>query len=299
MNKPLFPSLFVIAMALCSIAAWAQAPGGPPAVPAGTNVYPNISYVRGGGSSQQLDIYVPAGVTHEPLIVMIHGGMWMFGDKSGENAAKFLNAGFAVASVNYRLIHDAKWPAQIEDCKAAVRWLRANAKQYGYDPGRIGAAGESAGGHLVAMLGTAGEVKTFDVGENLSVSSKVQAVADFYGPTDIVNLAGERAPGGPFHGGPESPESLLIGGDVQLNKARARTANPITYITPLTPPFFIAHGDADNMVPDQQSIALDAALRKAGVASTLYLLKGVGHGFDDPTANRMAVEFFEKVLNKS
>ena len=266
------------------------------AAPKDTIVHRNVAYVPNGHLRQMLDLYLPTHAKHPPLIVMIHGGAFLFGDKGDENCAKFTDAGYAVASINYRLSTDAIFPAQIEDCKAAVRWLRANASRYGYDPNRIGAYGESAGGNMAAMLGSAGDIKAYDVGENLSVSSRVQAVADYFGPTDYLQMDAHALPGGWNNDAPDSPASRLIGGPIQENKDKTAKANPITYVSSKAPPFFIAHGDVDNIVPHHQSELLLASLQKAGIPATLHTVKGAGHGFQDATADKLAIEFFNKYL---
>jgi acetyl esterase/lipase len=146
------------------------------------------------------------------------------------------------------------------------------------------------------MLGTTGDTTLFDVGENLEVSSRVQAVADWFGPTDFLQMDAHRLPNGMVHNSPGSPESRLIGGPLQKNKDRAEKANPITYITHNTPPFLIAHGDADRLVPHHQSELLAAALKEVGVPVTFYTVKGGGHGFRDATADEMRRQFFAKEL---
>jgi acetyl esterase/lipase len=258
--------------------------------------YRDLDYVSAGHPRQKLDLYVPKTDNKVPLIIFIHGGGFSGGDKRDQNPAPFLSEHFAMASLNYRLSQDAIFPAQIEDCKAAVRWLRKNAAQYKLDPDRFGVWGTSAGGHLVAMLGTTGDTTLFDVGENLEVSSRVQAVADWFGPTDFLQMDAHRLPNGMVHNSPGSPESRLIGGPLQKNNDRAEKANPITYITPNTPPFLIAHGDADRLVPHHQSELLAAALKEVGVPVTFHTVKGGGHGFRDATADEMRRQFFSKEL---
>lgn len=293
-----------IVMIALSTAAFAQPPGGGPGqpprvppVPPGTTVHRDLAYVANGHPRQKLDLYLPANASHAPLIIMIHGGAFKFGSKEGENPVPFLSQGYAVASLNYRLSGHARFPAQIEDCKAAVRWLRAHAGQYGYDPDRFGAWGASAGGHLVTMLGTTGRTTLFDVGENLGVSSRVQAVADNYSPTDFLQMDAHRLPDGMAHNPPDSPESELIGGALQENPDKARMANPITYVTKDCPPFLVIHGDRDPLVPHHQSELLVAALRSAGVPVTFYTVKGGGHGgFTDPMVEDLTRTFFAEIL---
>ena len=270
--------------------------GQPAPLPEGTKAFRDLAYVTNGHPSQKLDLYVPEQGGKFPLVIVIHGGAFMIGDKAQENVAQFLKAGYAAASLNYRLSGDAPFPAAVEDCKAAVRWLRANAAKYNLDPEHFGAWGSSAGGNLVAMLGTTGETNLFDVGENLDVSSRVQAVADFFGPTDFLQMDAHRLSNGQTHNSANSPESRYVGGPIQDNKDKVAKANPITFITAKTPPFLIAHGDADPLVPHHQSELLEAALKAAGVPVTFYTVKGAGHGFHDATADRMMMEFFAKLL---
>ncbi len=263
----------------------------------GTIVYRDLPYVSGGHERQKLDLYLPKAEEKTPLIIRIHGGAWLAGSKESEGPQDYLRNGFAVASINYRLSQHAVFPAQIQDCKAAVRYLRANAQKYNLDPNRFGVWGASAGGHLAAMLGTTGDVNEFDVGENLSVSSRVQAVVDYFGPTDFLQMNEHRLPNGMIHNTADSPESKLIGGNIQDNREKVAKANPITYVTGDDAPFLIIHGDMDPLVPHHQSELLEAALKKAGVPVLFYTVKGAGHGgFRDPNVLRLTKQFFEKHL---
>jgi len=262
----------------------------------------DLEYVPGGHERNKLDLYLPKKANRKdlttdklPLIIWVHGGAWLAGNKNNCPALRFLRKGYAVASINYRLSQHAIFPAQIEDCKAAVRWLRANSNQYGLDPKRIGVWGSSAGGHLVALLGTTGDVKEFDKGRNLKVSSRVQAVCDYFGPTDFTKIS--NFPSSIRHDAPDSPESKLIGGPVQQNKEACQRANPITYVTKDDPPFLIVHGDKDLTVPHNQSRLLYDALKKAGVQVKFHTVKGAGHGrFKSPEVNKMVDNFFDKHL---
>jgi acetyl esterase/lipase len=266
-------------------------------VPEGTEVLRDLAYVQNGHERQKLDVYLPKAGTNLPLIINIHGGAFKMGSKADGVPVEYLTQGYAVASINYRLSQHAKFPAQIEDCKAAVRWLRAHAREYRFDSGRFAASGSSAGGHLAAMLGTTGDTTEFDVGRNLDQSSRVQAVVDYFGPTDFLQMDAHRIPNGMIHDPANSPESELIGGAIQENKEKAARANPITYVTPSDPPFLICHGDLDPLVPHHQSELLDAALKKAGVPVTFYTVKGAGHGgFKDPKVPAMTRAFLAKHL---
>ena len=203
--------------------------------------------------------------------------------------------GYAVASINYRFSQHAVFPAQIEDCKAAIRWLRANAAKYHLDPDHIGVWGASAGGHLVALLGTTGGVKDLEgQGGNLDQSSRVQCVVDWFGPTELTTM-GEQGDK------PGSPVALLIGGPAPENKQKARKASPLTYVSKDAAPFLIMHGDKDNVVPLRQSELLAEALKKAGVEVTLQVVKGNGHGgpgFNSPESRKLIEDFFAKHLGK-
>ncbi len=274
---------------------------GPTQAPAGMTVHRDQAYVANGHPRQNLDLYLPSDGTNLPLIIWVHGGAFRMGSKEGLEfdavPLEYLALGYAVASINYRLSQHALFPAQIEDCKAAVRWLRAHAEQFKLDANRFGVWGPSAGGHLAAMLGTTGAVTAFEVGEHLNVSSRVQAVVDYFGPTDFLQMDDQRTPDGMLHNPPDSPESQLIGGAIQEHKQRVAQANPITYVTNDAPPFLIVHGDRDPLVPYQQSVLLDAALRQAGVPVTFYPVVGAGHGgFTDPRVPELTQAFFTQHL---
>ncbi len=256
----------------------------------------DLEYARVGEKGLLLDLCLPKDPEGSlPLVVWVHGGAWRGGDKSPCRAVWMVERGYAVASINYRLSQEAIFPAQIHDCKAAVRWLRAHAEQYRLDPERIGAWGSSAGGHLVALLGTSGDVKELEgEGGNLEFSSRVQAVCDWFGPSDFLQMRG--VPSRIDRNSPDSPEALLVGGPLQERKEQCRRANPITYITPDDPPFLIMHGERDDIVPLNQSQLLHEALKKAGVDVTFHLVKGAGHGFDGPKLDRMVADFFAEHL---
>ncbi|HEX5734897.1 MAG TPA: alpha/beta hydrolase [Blastocatellia bacterium] len=258
----------------------------------------NIEYARAGGHTLLLDLYLPAeSTTALPLIVWVHGGGWASGDKgNGGHAARLTERGYAVASINYRLSWEDRFPAQIEDCKAAIRWLRANASRYNLDPDRIGVWGSSAGGHLAALLGTSGGVEELegDLG-NQDQSSRVQAVIDWYGPADLLRMQSESLPCGVIdHDSPLSPEALLLGCPIQLCKDRARRASPVTYATSDDPPFLIMHGTEDCLVPPLQSRDMQEALAAVGVEATLKFIQGAGHGGDEfeTAENRKLVDDF-------
>jgi acetyl esterase/lipase len=269
-------------------------------IPPGTRVLRDLAYVPDGHERQKLDLYLPEKGGNLPLIVWIHGGGWQNGSKDRTQAVKFVPQGYAVASINYRLSSHAIFPAQIEDCKAAIRWLRAHAKEHGIDPQRIGVWGSSAGGHLVAMLGVTGDVKEFDKGLNLDQSSRVQCVVDFFGPTELFTMQAQTVIQGPInHDAPESPESKLIGATVKEAKAKADKASPLTYVSKGGAPILIMHGDKDPLVPLKQSEVFLEALKKAGVDATLHVVPGAGHGFGGPEIDEKVGAFFASHLKRA
>ncbi len=266
-------------------------------LPPEIKVLKNLEYGRASSRAMLLDLYLPEkGDKPMPLIIWIHGGAWLAGSKDGPSPAlRFTAEGYAVAQVGYRLSQEATFPAQIHDCKAAVRWLRANATKYNLDPHKFAAWGASAGGHLVALLGTSGGVAELEGDDNdLKESSRVQAVVDWFGPTDFLHIG--DAESDIHHNAPDSPESKLIGGAVLENKDKAAKASPITYVSKDAPPFLIMHGDRDRTVPFNQGELLYAALKKAGVDVTFVPMKGAGHGFGGPDAIAPVRDFLKRSL---
>lgn len=298
--KLLFRFLLV---AMMSISASGQPqrrqPVQSPRVPEGVQAYRNLAYVENGHDRQKLDLYVPEAKLPLPVIIWVHGGGWQAGSKDGcpPLRAGYTDQGYAVASIGYRLSGDATFPAQIEDCKAAIRWLRAHAEKYGLDPKRFGVWGSSAGGHLVALIGTSGDVEEFDVGAHPDESSRAQAVCDYYGPTDFNVFV--TTPRYERHAPIDSPESKLIGGAVLENPEKVARVNPITYVSNDDPPFLIVHGDEDGTVPHNQSELLFEALKETGVPVHFHTIHGAGHGgpaFNEPVIGDMVREFFDKRL---
>jgi acetyl esterase/lipase len=235
--------------------------------------YRDLSYVPNGHALQKLDLYVPKSENPAPMIVWIHGGGWKGGSKEQCPPLLWSGKGFAVASINYRLSQDASFPAQIKDCKAAIRWLRTQAKKYKIDPDHVVAWGGSAGGHLASLLGTAQDIPKWEEGCGLG-SSQVQAVIDWYGRADLTPVSSDPALA-------ESPSASLLGGSGPEIGELAREASPLAHVSRDDPPFLIMHGDLDDVVPVQQSRTFAEALRKAGVKVSLVILKGAGHGGPD------------------
>jgi acetyl esterase/lipase len=276
----------------------------------------NVHDVAGGSDgdhapiseAQRLDLYLPStGEAPYPLVVIIHGGGWTIGDKRGELPSAaipgFLDLGYTVASVNYRLAHEAVFPAQLLDVKAAIRHLRANATAYHLDPERFAAVGESAGAHLAALLGTTEDVAGFDdpaLG-NGGVSSAVQAVVDFYGPADLTLSDSQRALNRGCPNEPDPNIALLLGAPPAASPELATAASPVAYLHrgQSLPPFFIAHGDADCVVPYQQSVGLhDAIEAVAPGRSQLAIVPGSGHyfDFDFESQNEAVLSFLTRTI---
>lgn len=267
----------------------------------------DIEYARVGNDALELDLYLPDGPGPFPLIIWIHGGGWISGDNDlspNGPQVRQTTRGYAVASINYRLSDQAKFPAQIEDCKAAVRWLRAHAGEYNLDPSRIAVWGASAGGHLAALLGTSGDISALEgSGGNLSFSSRVNAVIDWFGPTDLLKLSVDSLP---FpcnlidHDSPFSPESLLIGCAIQTCPNKTELANPIRYASADDPPFLIMHGERDCLVGPSQSRRLRDALAAVGAKVSFKVIESAGHGgseFDDAENRKLLDDFLDEHLS--
>ncbi|HSI87378.1 MAG: alpha/beta hydrolase fold domain-containing protein [Candidatus Methylacidiphilales bacterium] len=262
-------------------------------VPDDTRITRNIPYVTGGGERQSLDLYTNAD-PNAPLVIWIHGGGWRAGSKSDCPVGMLIRRGFSVASINYRFTQTDLFPAQIQDCKSAVRYLRAHSKELGINATVIGVAGASAGGHLVSLLGLTGNITTFDVGENLDQSSAVQAVVNIVGPTDLSR----------FDKYPNQDVIFmlndLLGGTVSQKPAEAKAGSPITYIATAAragaPPFLNLYGGKDDLVPAEQGEIFDKALREAGIATTLKIYPDAGHELPILSAGSLTLDFLEQQL---
>jgi len=278
----------------------------PARLPEGITLQRDVVYATLGKRKLVLDLYLPKKTDKPlPMVVWIHGGGWKSGskDNAAGRLAPLLSRGYAAASVSYRLSGEAIFPAAIADCKGAIRFLRAHADKYGIDPNRIGAWGSSAGGHLVSLLGTSGDVKAWDVHrDHLQVSARVQAVCNWFGPSDFLRM--NDFPGRLDHDDANSPESRFIGGAIQDNKDKVAAANPVTYATSDDPPFLHMHGDNDQLVPFNQSELLHASLKKSGVPTVLYRVRNGGHGFGGATQDTReqlssrVVRFFDQYLKQ-
>jgi acetyl esterase/lipase len=263
-------------------------------------VQKDLVYSTAGNTSLRMDIYYPYKADGLiPVILDVHGGAWIMGDKKeaagSEDVAALRDAGFAIAAIDYRLSPEYKFPAMIEDVKCAVRFLRANAPGYELDPDRVGAMGYSAGGHLVSLLGVTDRIPGWDETQYADYSSRVQAVADLYGPADLPKLFSlfSFLNPGTILGADNPDDPMLI------------EASPVTWASPDDPPFLIIQGDRDFIVPPSQSQELYDTLVAAGVDAQLVIVKNGGHGLEDkPTLQpsrqeitEMLVRFFEEHLS--
>lgn len=272
----------------------ASAYGASTKVPEGVTVLRDLEYAQVKGVSLKLDLYRPSALPSAPmpLVIWVHGGGWSNGSKTNCPAAWLATKGYAVASLDFRLLPEHTWPAQIEDPIAALRWLRQESGKYGYDASRSAAMGGSSGGHVVALWGTL----------PLPAEDKVKAVVDLYGPTDLLTMPPNvlstqrtRADLAKANG------ALLLGGIVMDQPAKAKAVSALHQVSKDDVPFLIMHGMDDPGVPVDQSERLHAALKAAGVESTLKLLPGAGHGgkeFDSAESRTLILAFLDKHLKR-
>jgi acetyl esterase/lipase len=249
---------------------------------------------------QTLDLFLPENTDQSvPLVIWIHGGAWRAGDKENHPGGALIEAGFAVASINYRLSTVSPYPAQFQDCQAAVRYLRTNAEKYGIDGNRIGVWGGSAGGHLAAMLGVHSNSR--------NKAFRVQAVCDWCGPTDLVRAITDTPKDSPlnivevlwelFLGPAANNQKLKQSISLAQRTRLLAGASPINHVTRNCPPFLVMHGDTDNIVPIIQSERFVEVLRAAKVKVDYRPISGAGHGFRDrPECIADVVAFFQKHL---
>ncbi len=274
-------------------------------------IHEDIVYSVKDGHELKLDIAVPKYLkAPAPAIVDIPGGAWRVVNKSVEDALFYAKYGFIGVSITHRTSDIANFPAAVHDCKAAIRWLRARAKEYNIDPAKIGVTGFSSGGHLALLLGTSGGDSFLEgKGDYPGCSSSVQAIVDHFGPTDFFRMNDSELADRIDHFAADSPESLFLGGPLREKADLARLANPIMYIDPQDPPVFIGHGEMDGMVIINQSELLYEALKKAGVPTEFVRVKNADHMYRpykwdvevSPTVeemNRLTIEWFQKWLGK-
>lgn len=283
---------------MVSVAAWQ----------AGTEDLPfeiRKGLIYGPNERNELDLYLPKddGKSLRPAVVVIHGGGWKGGDKRALSylAEAFARRGYVAAAINYRLAPKWNYPAHLDDCQRAVRWLRKNAKEFRVDPERFGAAGASAGGHLALLLGTRG-VRDDSDPELKGISSKVQCVLSIFGPTDFTDEYYVQAKN------PVAARDIanFVGKTYDEAPEIWKEASSFHHVSPDDAPTFIIHGDQDRLVPLDQSVKFAEALREVGVEVQLVVIKGMGHGARTPEQREefmkavdQALEFFDKHLLKT
>jgi acetyl esterase/lipase len=249
---------------------------GPPRTK-GEQIYRRIVFASPNGRDLRLDLYIPPkSIKPAPVVVWIFGGSWKFGNRAYHlNVRNLTRSGIAVAAIDYRLSGEAIYPAQLEDCRVAVDWLRVNGARYGLDPTRIGLAGESSGGHLAALLGTR------------EGRSRIRAVFALYPPTDLVALGRQYAEANP------SDIERLLGGPIEKRLVLAREASPLNHVRKESPPFLLIHGARDTLVPLAHSQWLDRRLQEEGVESRLIIVPERTHWFAlDPSQLAEVSDFF-------
>ena len=265
-------------------------------LPVSVKVERNLTYAQVNGAPLHLDLYEPGQPTGKlPVVVWIHGGAWNSGSKNPCPIGFMAAHNLAIVSLDYRLTQTAPFPAQLHDCKGAIRWLRAHAEQYHLDADHIGIFGASAGGHLALLLAAVHDNPALEgtVGGNNDRSSSVQCVCAFYPPTDLNRLVTNPA----FRTNPNGDVAKLIGGAVDSNVAKAIAASPLTYVDKTCAPVFLLHGAADTLVPPDQSRIFYAALQQAGVESQLEIIPHQGHGIiAPPAAAKKIYAFFNRHL---
>jgi acetyl esterase/lipase len=262
----------------------------------------DLTYGQAGGEKQLLDVYGAVPNQKRPAILLLHGGGWNSGskDQMAQPAYALSTQGYVCFAVGYRLVKNeaTRYPAQIDDVQRAVRWIRAHSNDFGVDPGKVGVIGFSAGGHLASLLGTLDTRDDSDAAL-APYSSRVQCVVDVYGPADFT--AGLDADPQTLAGLQGTPGGRLVSDFLgQLPAARQNyiDASPIKHIDKKTAPFLIFHGAKDDLVPVEQSVKFDAALREAGVESRLIVFPEAGHGYSEPALVKQTFEQSNAFFNR-
>jgi acetyl esterase/lipase len=266
----------------------------------GAREFKDVVYATVDGKSLAMDIYLPANAKSPPLIAWVHGGAWYLYDKKQYPKA-LVDAGFAVASLDFRQSTEARFPAQVHDIKAGIRFLRAKARDYGYRTDRIAIAGASSGGHLAAMVGVTNGHKELEgnVGDFLNESSKVQAIVDYFGASNLTTIIAQSTP---FGLGVRQPAlDKLLGGQPDKVSELAKLASPVLHVDRDDPPLLLLHGDQDPQMPINQSHELQGAYEKLGLDAQLYVVHGAAHAgavFYEGEQLRCAVEFLQKTIGR-
>jgi acetyl esterase/lipase len=282
-------SLWIVVLALSAPALAAQ--------PASRDIT-DIVYAQVGAQKLALDLHLPATATPAPLVVYLHGGGWMSGNKT-QYPAFLVQRGFAVASVDFRSTNDAPFPANVHDIKAAIRFLRAEAQRYGYSAERLALSGASSGGHLAALAGVTNGNAELEgtVGDHLGTSSDVQGIVSFFGASNLTTILAQST----AHGTAVRVPALrkLFGGAPEDKQPLARMASPVYHVDRGDPPLLLLHGDQDVQMPINQMHELDGAYAAVGLQAETHVLHGVGHDatpfFEGAPAERVA-DFLKRTL---
>jgi acetyl esterase/lipase len=287
-----------IAMCLCafmSLAFW-------PVAHAQTREFKDVVYAKVDGKSLAVDIYVPQSKTKRPppLLVWVHGGAWYLYDKKQYPKA-LVEAGFAVASLDFRQSTEARFPAQIHDIKAGIRFLRSKARDYGYRVDRVAIGGSSSGGHLAAMVGVSNDDPQLEgtLGEYLSTSSKVDAIVDYFGASNLTTILAQSTPYGLSVRQPALDK--LLGAQPESVPELAKLASPVLHVDRNDPPLLLLHGDQDPQMPINQSHELQGAYEKLGLDAKLIVVHGAAHAgpiFYEGEQLKAAVEFLRRTIGK-
>jgi acetyl esterase/lipase len=288
-------TVLVAAAAVAASGGWSGA-----ALAQGAHKLADLEYAQAGGEPLKLDLYQPSA-PHAPLVVWLHGGRWEVGSKERMPLGALVERGYAVASLDFRPASRARFPGQVHDVKAALRFLRARASDYGYDATRIGILGESSGGHLAALVGTTNGHKELEgtLGQHLGVSSEVHAIVSYFGASDLVTILAQSTPYG--LGIREPALKSLLGALPNENEALARLASPVFHVDAHDPPLLLLHGDQDPQMPINQSHELEGAYERAGLNAKLVVVHGAGHGggtFFDAEHINLVAAFLDEHLRR-
>ncbi len=245
---------------------------------AAADVIHDVTFATAEGAPLQLDLYRPDAKTPIGLIVWVHGGAWRAGSRKDVDLAGMTQRGWAVASVDYRLSTVARFPAQIHDIKAAIRFLRAHAAEYRYPSDRFVVAGSSAGGHLAALVGVTNGERELEgaEGDAPTAGSDVQAIVDLYGASNLITILAQSTPHGLSVRKPAL--DLLLGAEPEAAPELARQASPVFHVDRSDPPLLLLHGDQDPQMPINQAHELQGAYEKLGLPVQFIVMHGAAHG---------------------
>lgn len=288
MIRGLFAALFAMLPLASSLAA-------------GASAHKDLPYATVGGKVLGLDLYVPSDVKQPPLVIYVHGGAWNAGNKT-QYPTFLVDNGFAVATLDFRSTDIAPFPANVHDIKAAIRFLRSKARDYGYRADRIAISGASSGGHLAALVGVTSGVTALegDEGDFRGQSSSVQAIVSWFGASNLTTILSQSTPFGLEVRVPAL--SRLLGDQPEKAPDLARLASPVFHVDAKDPPLLLLHGDQDRQMPINQLHELDGAYARAGLKAETFVLHGVGHDsgpfFAKGEATQRVVDFLRRTIGR-